>query len=370
MRLRVVVMRHALDALIVLDFAYSQLEIWLAPVPGNKPALMGAATVASLPLLARRRLPVQSALCVFAGAGVLPIIDQTAASHSSGGFISYLVAIWVAGSLAPRRRSVALLLIGLAIPAWIIGQDRDLRPGEIIPYCLLLFAVWLLASSWRSREEHADELEEQARSAVAQERTRIARELHDVIAHCVSVMTVQAGGARLLLDEEPQSARESLLAVEETGRQTLAEMRRLLGILRRDMAAPGLAPQPGLAELDALLARCRQAGLPVELRVEGARAALAPGIDLAAYRVVQEALTNAIKHAGPARAQVTVRYEPGALALEIADDGRAMSKNGGHGHGLVGMRERVGLYGGDVNAGPRTGGGYAVRVRLPLEPRP
>jgi signal transduction histidine kinase len=182
-------------------------------------------------------------------------------------------------------------------------------------------------------------------------------------------MTVQAGAARLLLDEEPLRAREPLLAVEETGRQALAELRRLLGILRQGEAEQGLAPQPGVADLGALLERCERAGLPVELKVEGEPKALAPGVDLAAYRVVQEALTNAIRHAGPARASVIVRYGDRALQLEIADDGRTPKKAGGRGHGLVGMRERVAVYGGDFEAGPRPAGGYVVRARLPLEPR-
>jgi signal transduction histidine kinase len=368
MRLRALAMRHAVDALIVIDFAYSLPEIWRSPAVGHKAALMAGATLGSLPLLARRRFPVQSALCVFVAPGLMSLIDR-ASPELNGGFVSYVVAVWVAGSLAPRRQNVALLLIALATPALIIMRDRAFPLGTITPLWLAVFGVWLLATAWQARERRIDDLQERTRSAVAHERTRIARELHDVIAHCVSVMTVQAGAARVLLDDRPELARESLLAVEDTGRQTLAEMRRLLGVLRRDMAPPSLAPQPGLAELDGLLARCRQAGLPVELRVEGARPALAPGIDLAAYRVVQEALTNAIKHAGPARAQVSVRYDADTLALEIADDGRAKSKNGGHGHGLIGMRERVSVYGGDFNAGPRTGGGYAVRVRLPLEPR-
>jgi signal transduction histidine kinase len=368
MRLRALATRHAVDALIVIDFAYSLPEIWLSPAVGHKPALTAGATLASLPLLARRRFPVQSALCVFVAPALMSLIDP-ASPELNGGFVSYVVAVWVAGSLAPRREKVALLLIALATPVLLIKRDRVFPVGAITPLWLAIVGVWLLATAWQGRERRIDDLEERTRSAVAQERARIARELHDVIAHCVSVMTVQAGAARLLLDEEPQSARQSLLAVEDTGRQTLGEMRRLLGVLRRDMAPPSLAPQPGLADLDGLLARCRQAGLRVELRVEGEPAALAPGVDLAAYRVVQEALTNAIKHAGPARAQVSVRYDADTLALEIADDGRAKSKNGGHGHGLIGMRERVGVYGGDFDAGPRTGGGYAVRVRLPLEPR-
>jgi len=209
--------------------------------------------------------------------------------------------------------------------------------------------------------------EERERAAVAEERRRIARDLHDVVAHSVSVMTVQAGAARLLLDEEPKRAREPLLAVEETGRQALGEMRRLLGILRRAEGKAALAPQPGLARLDDLVAQARAGGLPVELTVEGERAALPPGVDLAAYRIVQEALTNARKHGGPARAHVALRYGREALELEVTNDGGASANDGSGGHGLVGMRERVALYGGELEAGPRASGGYAVRARLPVE---
>jgi signal transduction histidine kinase len=180
-------------------------------------------------------------------------------------------------------------------------------------------------------------------------------------------MTVQATAARLLLDSEPERAREPLLAVEDTGRQTLAEMRRLLGILRKNLEEVGPSPQPRMGDLGALVRRCESAGLPVELEVEGEPAALTPGVDLAAYRVVQEALTNAIKHAAPAHARVTVRYRDHDLDLEIVDDGRRAPASDGHGHGLVGMRERVVLYGGEFEAGPRPTGGFGVHARLPLE---
>jgi signal transduction histidine kinase len=212
-----------------------------------------------------------------------------------------------------------------------------------------------------------EEREERERVAVAEERRRIARDLHDVVAHGVGVMTVQAGAARLLLEDDPARAREPLLAVEQAGRQALAELRRLLGILRRDERDSGLRPQPGLADLDELVAQARRAGLPVELVVEGAPVALPAGVDLAAYRIVQEGLTNTHKHAGPARAGVAVRYEPDALELEITDDGRA-GANGGGGHGLVGMRERVALYGGRLEAGPRPKGGFTIHAHLPLDP--
>jgi signal transduction histidine kinase len=181
-------------------------------------------------------------------------------------------------------------------------------------------------------------------------------------------MTVQAGAARLLLADQPERARAPLTSVEETGRQALAEMRRLLGILRTDEASAALTARPGLAALAGLLAQVRTAGLPVDLAIEGEARSLPSGLDLAAYRIVQEALTNACKHAGPARAHVLVRYRRQALELEITNDGRHPTRADGGGHGLVGMRERVALYGGELEAGPRSEGVYAVRARLPLEP--
>jgi signal transduction histidine kinase len=237
--------------------------------------------------------------------------------------------------------------------------------------CLIAYALQRRTKLARELEQRAARLErerdERTRAAIAEERRRIARELHDVIAHTVSVMTVQAGAARLLLDDEPERAVEPLLAVEETGRQALAEIGRLLGILREGEGEIAFARRPGMADLDALVEHARRAGLAVEVAVEGRPSALAPGVDLAAYRIVQEALTNALKHSGPTHAEVTVRYGGGAVDLEIANDGRVVSAGDRGGHGLVGMRERAALYGGELEAGPRTGGGYAVRARLPVE---
>jgi signal transduction histidine kinase len=211
------------------------------------------------------------------------------------------------------------------------------------------------------------EREERARAAVAEERARIARELHDVVAHSVSVMVVQAGAERLALGDERDDTREVLSTIEQTGRQTLAEMRRLLGMLRRSDDEIELAPQPSMEHVAKLVDQVREAGLPVTLAVEGEPVGLPPGIDLSAYRIVQEALTNALKHAGPASARVTVRYGRDDLDLEIVDDGAGVANGDGGGHGLIGMRERVTLFGGNLAAGGRSGGGYAVRARLPLE---
>ena len=224
-------------------------------------------------------------------------------------------------------------------------------------------------SAHRESAERLDaEREQRALTAAVSERTRIARELHDVIAHSVSVMVIQAGGARMVMDSEPERAETSLRAVERAGREALAEMRRLLGVLDSGKDPRALAPQPGLADIEDLVSRTRAAGLDTELRVEGEPAIVSPALDLCAYRIVQEALTNAIKHAGPARATVRLRWARDALELEISDDGRGpIAVNGAAGgHGIAGMRERAGLHGGEIQAGAGAGGGFAVQARLPL----
>ena len=204
-----------------------------------------------------------------------------------------------------------------------------------------------------------------AQRAVAEERARIARELHDVIAHSVSVMTVQAGAVRRLLQPGQERERLALEAIESTGREALTEMRRLVGLLRRQGTVPDFSPQPSMRAVDVLVGTIREAGLPTELAVEGEPRELAPGVDLAAYRVIQEALTNALKYAGPARAWVTVRWREDEIEVEIANDGSSEAAGDGMGHGLIGLRERVALVGGTIESGPRAGGGFVVTARLP-----
>jgi signal transduction histidine kinase len=234
----------------------------------------------------------------------------------------------------------------------------------------ILVSAWTLAVVLHERSERADRLlverDERAREAVAEERARIARELHDIVSHAVSVIAVQSGSLRRRLRHERPAEAEELRGIEETARQALGDMRRMLGLLRTDEDAPALAPQPGLAQVDRLVEQVRETGLDVEVAVEGEPRALPPGVDLAAYRIVQEALTNVLKHADGAYACVALRFGERELALEITDDGRGPdpASNGG-GHGLVGMRERAALYGGSLEAQPAPGGGFQVRARLP-----
>ena len=205
-----------------------------------------------------------------------------------------------------------------------------------------------------------------AAAAIVEERARIARELHDVVAHSISVMVLQARGGRRVLESDPADAHDAFAVIESTGQQALDEMRRLVGMLRSGDESLPLAPQPSLKELDTLVEQVRAAGLPVDLAVEGEPRDLPPGVDLSAFRIVQEALTNALRHAGPARARVVLRYGADELELEISDDGPGTGDESGSGYGLVGMRERVSVYGGELQAGRQPEGGYALRVRLPL----
>ncbi|HSH83181.1 MAG TPA: histidine kinase, partial [Herpetosiphonaceae bacterium] len=294
-------------------------------------------------------------------------------------FLAVLLAFYsVAAHGEPRRAIYGGTVAGAAVvavdlPGLFMGEN----PGDILPAWLFLGAAWLMGWTLRKRRVQAVWLEDRAarleleretraRAAVAEERARIARELHDVVAHSVSVMVVQAQAAQRLVDGEPADLRQVLGSIETTGRQALVEMRRLLGVLRRTGADLSLAPQPGLDDLDELIGQVRAAGSPVVLRVEGEPEPLPPGVDLSAYRIVQEALTNALKHAGPAHAGVTIRYRPSEVELEVNDDGDGTGKGEGAGQGLIGMRERVAIYGGIFESG-RQNGGYVVRARLPLD---
>jgi signal transduction histidine kinase len=257
-----------------------------------------------------------------------------------------------------------------------VNDPESLNVGAIIFFGMLFGVPWSVGRMVYHRrqrevalEERADmlerEQEQRARAAVAEERTRIARELHDVVAHAISVVVVQARGGRRMLDTEPGEARGAFDTIERTSTQALAEMRRLLGLLRSDDEQLALAPQPSLARLDALADQVRLSGLPVEIERVGDPVELPPGVDLSAYRIVQEALTNALKHAGPARVRVVVRFGVDDLELEILDDGPGGANGRGTGHGLIGIHERVAVVGGEVQTGPRVGGGFVVRARLP-----
>lgn len=326
------------------------------------------------PLAWRRRFPWSVLLIVF-GSFVWDWALGLSLYNYLATVVAGLLALYTLAVSRPLPAAVAgFLLAYLATSISALGHE-----WQSLTWGLVLFGgVWLVGRAMRSRRMLIDELQlatrelerahdENARAAVAEERTRIARELHDVVAHAVSVMVVQAGAAQRTLGTDPARAGGAMLAVQESGRQALTELRRLLGVLRPgDAGAPALSPQPGLADLPGLAERMGHAGLSVSISEDGSPGELTPGVELTAYRIVQEALTNVLKHADARRAAVVVRYAPDAVELEITDSGAGpVRTNADQGHGLLGMRERAALYGGQFDAGPGCAGGYVVRARLP-----
>ncbi|WP_067826145.1 sensor histidine kinase [Actinomadura kijaniata] len=343
-------------------------------------------TVVTLAISLRRVRPLSVLLVVLAGQFALtawhylPTIPEVAAfliavysvaahrglAHSALGGVVALAVFNVVFTMVPVDNSLMVLLTNNALVAgvWMLGRNLRLRRAY--------FAELEDRAARLERARGTD-----ARAARIEERSRIARELHDVVAHHVSVMTVQAGAARRIIDRNPDGAREAMATIEEVGRTALSEMRRIVGVLRTDRDAETargeLAPQPGLGDLGELLDHVRETGLSVQLWIEGEARQPSPGVDVAAFRLIQEALTNTLKHAGPeARAWVRLEYTDEDLTVEIEDDGRGTAtiiadKDDNPGHGLVGMYERVALYGGELRIGPRVGGGFGVRARFPLE---
>jgi signal transduction histidine kinase len=369
----------AADAALALALAvHSQLEIWApgaalggADAGGLKSVLVPTALLATLPLALRRRFPL-AVICVVAGSLAAQAV-LTDSLQGMSGLIAVVVAVYSVAAHAERARALVGLAVALVAGVTLIAED----PADFPFDAFVIGVPWLggralRTARLRAREleeltaELASEREERARLAVAAERSRIARELHDVVAHSVSTMVVQAEAGEALLDDDPKRARDAFASIQDTGREALAEMRRLLGLLRREDRELALVPQPSMARLENLLSRMQETGLVVEFEIEGAPRSLPPGLDLSAYRIVQEAVTNTLKHSGGARAAVTVRYCEDALELEIVDDGQFGRNDDSGGHGIAGMRERVRLFGGELDAGRHPGGGYAVRARLPL----
>jgi signal transduction histidine kinase len=344
----------------------------------------------TVPLIVRRGHPVAVGLVTAAGLAAFTAVDYAMPTAA----VVALITVYTAANYASLAAS--LLVAGAQVAAStayaVVSVDRhpDLTMdlgANIIISCLLILGAWGIGRAVRSRRLYTAELEDRARrlerahdvevrAAIAEERSRIARELHDVVAHHVSVMTVQAAGARRSLRRDVDRTADALQAIEDIGRSALQEMRRVVGVLRtpdgddRGAQPATLAPQPGLGDLDLLAEQMRDAGLPVDVRVDGEPGAVPVGVDLAAFRVIQEALTNTIKHAGPSAATVHVRYLPSEVHVEVSDDGHGVAaalEGRRPGHGLLGMRERVALYGGTLAAGPRRGGGYEVRAKIPYD---
>ena len=330
-----------------------------------------------LSLLGRRRFPFAAPAAVWLLAAGLSFLDGRLVGFTATASIAGMVAAFLLGNLRNDTEARVGLTIVIAAAAIVVYNTPGHAPGELV-FIPVLFAIgWLAGFALRERSVQAEDAEERAlraerereaaaRLAVAEERARIARELHDIVAHSVSVIVLQVGAVRHKLPPSLEEDKEALEGVERTGRAALTEMRRLLGAMRRDGQDPELAPQPGLDSLESLLEEVGRAGLPVRLHVDGDRVPLPRAIDLSAYRIIQEGLTNALKHARATQADVTVRYGSDELELEVRDDGRGLTSTDGLGHGLVGVRERVKIYGGEMSTGTANGGGFVLSTRLPL----
>lgn len=376
-RLREATSRWGDGALAAALTVFVQADIWTDDgyLTGSKPFLAFTSLVMTAPLAWRRRFPFGVALVV-SGAIVLQVIVEHGSHPPDGPFLAWIVTSYSVAAHAGFRRALAggaLLIIAVDLWAYNTGDDLVFIP-------VILAGFWIAGRVVRSRNVLAAQLaertrelegerEERAKLAVAEERARIARELHDVVSHTLGVIVLQAGAERVAPDES--SARETLGSIERSGREALAEMGRLVGMLRSDEAEERM-PQPGLARLDEVVERVREAGIDVELVVEGEPRMLPASVDVSAFRIVQEALTNVVRHSKSSRARVLLRWEPTTLEIQVADDGvgppAESNRRKGGGHGLVGIRERVALFGGLLATGRSELGGYLLTARLPFSP--
>jgi signal transduction histidine kinase len=374
--------KHGLDLLIVVGALAGALEVLLRDDPALEPrtaswlaALIVAAAVVSL--LARRRFPFAAPASLWLTCAAVSFVDGRLIVFPVALYAAGLAAAFLLGSLHDQTLGRRGLIIAVGAAAIVIHNNPSHAAGDQIFVPVVFALAWLAGYSLRERGELATASEARAqqaekdregaaRIAVAEERARIARELHDVVAHAVSVMVLQVGAVRHRLPETLEADREALQDVEGAGRTALTEMRRLLGAMRERGAGAELAPQPGLENLEPLAESVRLAGLPVRVRMEGAPVPLPRALDLSAYRIVQEGLTNALKHADASQAEVVVRYGGNLLQLEVRDDGRGPVDGGDPGHGLVGIRERVKLYDGEVTAGAANGAGFVLSASLRL----
>ena len=373
---------RVVDALVAPAYGAIAVVEVLTSHHRHGPPLLNALAAAGYgaALLFRRRAPLPAGL----GWGAIVVAQAawlTSPTQLMMPLLGLLLLPYSLGAHAGRRASA--VGAGAVVAVVVMVSSFESRPtlGDFLFPIPFVLAGWLAGRAVRSHSRLAAELHEEAvraeedreaeaRRAMAEERRRIARELHDVVAHSVSVMVVQAGGGRRILASDPARATEAAAQIERTGREALVEMRRSLGLLHAADEQPDLTPQPSLAQVATLVERARAAGLPVELTQEGEPRPLGAGTDIAAYRVVQEGLTNALKHAGAVPTRVSLRWRDEDLEVAIQDEGGAAPEPGEPpGHGLLGMRERVHLYGGDLHAGRRSGGGFEVRARLPLRER-
>ncbi len=381
-RLAQLVRAYGVDALIVSLTIAAVLEVVIRRDSADAPRttlwfVVPVIALMVLPLFARRSFPFGGPAAFWLLAAALSFVDGRLATFTTSVFVLGMAASFLLGNLRDARNVWIGLAVVLGSAATIVYNRPGHTPGELVFIPLLFGLCWLAGFALRERAEQAEaaelraaqaerEREAAARIAVAEERARIARELHDIVAHAVSVMVLQVGAVRHNLPETLAGDADALRGVERTGRAALAEMRRLLGAMRRNGDDVELMPQPGLDGLDALLEEVGRAGLPVQLHIGGEPSPLSRAIELSAYRIVQEGLTNALKHARASRADVTLSYAPDELQIEVRDDGEGATRSDGAGHGLAGVRERVKIYGGEMSAGAAPDGGFVLSARLPL----
>jgi signal transduction histidine kinase len=374
----------AIDAAVaVAACVVTELELALGSgIQGPVAVNTIAAAAGTLPLALRRRWPLAIAIFTCGVIVIQEALNGDLVENTWAPLVIVPMAVYAVAAFCDRQRAF-LGLAAVLVLVWVEVAVADRTTGgDYLFVALLTFGPWLVGRIVAARSELAAELsdkadrlereqDKQAQLAVAQERARIARELHDVVAHNVSVMVVQSAAARRMIDHDTEKAKDALSSVEQTGRAALREMRRVVGMLGQRDEELALAPQPSVEELDWLVERAREAGLEVDLTVEGERKRLESGVDLSAFRIVQEALRNTLKHAGPAKAQVVLKYGEHDVEVDVSDNGsgvRAATDNGAvTGHGLLGMRERVAMLGGEIEAGYRKDGGFGVHAKLPLE---
>jgi signal transduction histidine kinase len=381
-RLRPLARRYGFDAVIAVLAIAGMLELAAGHDDPDAPRTtlwfgIPAIAVFVLPLFARRRYPFAAPAAYWLLAAAFSFVDGRLVPFAVGIYLLGMAASFLLGNLRDALKARLGLAVVLGGATTVVYNLPGHSTNELLFIPLVFGISWLAGFALRGQAEQAEaaemratyaerEREATARIAVAEERARIARELHDVVAHAVSVMVLQVGAVRHKLPQSLDEDREALTRVEQAGRTALAEMRRLLGAMRQDGDAGELAPQPGLDDIDSLLDEIGRAGLPVRLHVGGEAFPLPRALDLSAYRIVQEGLTNALKHARASQAEVTVHYGPDELQIEVRDDGRGPTTSDGLGHGLVGIRERVKIYGGEMTTGTANGGGFVLSARLPL----
>jgi signal transduction histidine kinase len=377
--------RYAIEILSVVLAAESATEVTLRHHTQHlsSPEWFAAPAIALVivPLLLRRRFPFCAPAAVWLVAAAVSFVDGRLVVTPVSAFLAGLIAAHLLGNLSDGRQArfgLALAVCGAVI---VVDNQPGHTSGEFIFIPVLFAVAWGAGLALRERAGHAEAADRRAthaergreaaaRAAAAAERARIARELHDTIAHGVSVMVLQVGAVRHKLPEAHREHKNALRDVEQTGRTALTDMRHLLDAMRADGEGVELAPQPGLDRLGRLLEEIGHAGLPVRLRIAGDRFPLPGGVDISAYRIVQEGLTNALKHAHATEAVVSLRYAPDQFSIEVRDNGRGAAPGNRHGHGLIGIRERVRLYDGEMTTVAPADGGFLLATRLPLTRHP